>query len=103
MSGTPNICIDIFTQISNMLGSLQRVSNDPNNTFTHGGGFSANEGLQPVEQTPNDPTNILAWILIAVMVFFLMFGSRTREPEDLKANMHRRNLDGDHNDGNDIH
>ena len=41
--------------------------------------------------------------MIAVMVFFLMFGNRTREPEDLKANMHRRNLDDDHNDGNDIH
>ena len=49
MSGTPNICVDIFTQISNMLGNLQRVSSNPNNTFTHGGGFQANEGLQPIE------------------------------------------------------
>ena len=101
MSGTPNLCIDIFTQISNMLGNLQRVASDPNNTFTHGSGFSNDAGLQPVQQNPSDPTSLLAWIMIAVMVFFLMFGGRTREPEDLKANVHRGNMDGNNNNDSD--
>ena len=48
--------------------------------------------------------NLLAWLVIAVMVFFIFFGGSftSREPpEDLKANMHRRNLDDDNNDNND--
>ena len=73
-----------------MLSSLQRSTTDPNN--------GALQDIQP----PTDPVNLLAWLVIGVMVFFIFFGSRftSREPpEDLKANMHRRNLDDDNFDG----
>ena len=103
MSGTPNLCVDIFTQIANMMGQLQRVSTDPNNTFTHGGGFTNTGPVEPEPSTPSEATNLLAWVFIAVLVFFLMFGNRSREPEDLKARMRRRNLDDDNNDNSDIH
>ena len=78
--------------MSNLLSNLQRSTTDPNNG-----------GLQEI-QVPTGPVNLLAWLVIAVLVFFIFFGDRfvSREPpEDLKANMHRRNLDDDNNDNND--
>ena len=56
MSQVPNLCVDIFTQIANMFGTLQRVSTDPNNTFTHNGGFSQlNDPLTPQQPGSTDP------------------------------------------------
>ena len=50
-----------------------------------------------------DPMNFVGWLLIAVMIFFLMFGTRAPEQEDLKANIRRRNSDeGDGDRGDDV-
>jgi hypothetical protein len=41
MTEQPNICVDIFTNIANMLGSLNSLANGPagSGEFTHGSGF----------------------------------------------------------------
>ena len=44
MSQVPNLCVDIFTQIYSMLGNLQRVSTNPDNTFSHNQGFTPMPG-----------------------------------------------------------
>ena len=62
-----------------------------------------NNGLSETELPfGQEPTNLLAWIIIAILVLFLLIGRRAQEPEDLKANIRRSNLDGDHNEHNGI-
>ena len=109
MSGTPNLCVDIFSQIYSMLGNLQSIATDPSSTFTHGQGFTQtpSDGLQQLQQSPGqDPVNFLAWLLIGMMLVFLMFASNRADPEDLKANIRRQNFNGNNgnnNDGDSIH
>ena len=102
MSETPNLCIDIFTQISNVLGNLQRIAADPSNTMNQGGGFDI-ETSETLSSTGQEPTALLTWLFIAILFIFLMLGNRGQEPEDLKANIRRQNFDYDNdNDRNGI-
>ena len=49
MSQVPDVCVDIFSSIANMLGSLNRLQNGPNaaTEFTHGSGYQT--GGSPLE------------------------------------------------------
>lgn len=113
MAQVPNICYDIFSNIANLLGNFEALADGPQGSgdFTHGAGF--NSPVQsPLEQstqatTPfaqfgaTSPDQLLQWLFMFVMVMFLMFGQRPREPTDLKQN-HRSHPSGG-NDHHEIH
>ena len=51
-----DICQDIFAGIDRLLNSFNGVVNDPNNTFSHNGGYRSNQSLS--ETTQNTATDM---------------------------------------------
>ena len=39
MSNVPDVCVDIFSQMANLLSNFQQLSTGGSETFTHGDGF----------------------------------------------------------------
>ncbi len=54
MADQPNICVDIFTNIANMIGNLSNLSNGPgaSGEFSHGSGFQSSMPESPLSAQP---------------------------------------------------
>ena len=57
MSGQPDICIDIFTAISNMLANFSNVGLNGGETFSHEGGFTQSTDPTATSTTPGEPVS----------------------------------------------
>ena len=76
MSGTPNVCVDIFNQMSTLISNFQaNAINNGGNSFTAEGGFSTGN-------TPNSPNgatfeqnlnDMASWLMIGMMTLFLVY------------------------------
>ena len=87
MNGVPVICVDIFSQIANLLDNFNAVSNNPTNTFSHNAGYrpalNVNENVSAASSSGLESNELLAWIVFVAMVVFFITGLR-RPQEDLK-------------------
>ena len=75
MSGVPNLCVDIFSQMSNLLHTFNANISQGSETFTHDGGFQVGQTPQGGEPTSiEDSVNEYAsWAFIGMMALFLVF------------------------------
>ena len=87
MNGVPDICIDIFSSIARMLGTVQ-TNGGQNTTFSH------NTGFQPVQPSPGsgETATLQSYVFFAIILFFLVFGIRRPAEENEKANNNNPNM-----------
>lgn len=72
------MCVDIFSSMANLLRSFNTVSTAPGTTFTHGGGFQPTNSLQSPLQAATGGNDWFAWLMMAALLVFLIFGTRER-------------------------
>ena len=75
MSSQPNFCIDIFSNIANLLRQFTAVSNDPTSSFSHGRGFEP-QAPQSVTSMGAPQDDMFQWLAIAAFILFLIVGIR---------------------------
>jgi len=80
MSGQPDICIDIFTAISNMLRSFNNIGLSGGDTFSHESGFAQSTDPTAASGNPGEPVNFedqmnnySFMLFIGTMIFFLAY------------------------------
>ena len=113
MNNLSCVCVNIFSQLSQLLNNFSTISTS-SSTFTHDGGFTqappqgsaslGNDGRFSLGSAGGDNTVFtFAVMLMIFAMFFLNTGdARQRETDDKQARGGRNNrFDGDFNQGYD--
>ena len=104
MSGQPDLCVDIFSQMANLLANFNNnLANGNSEVFSHTEGFSQSTNAMGQSGEPvsfEDQVNQCAqWVAIGSMLLFLMyshFSGALQNGTQMKASRNNRN---DNDDG----